>query len=332
VRAGQEEGDAPIGIQRRDDVIEENAGASRPSFGRVYLLLFLTVLMWGGGAVAGKLALRGIPNLAVGLLRFGVAANTLWDVFRRHFPRRRSLTRSDRWLILGLGTFGGFLNHVLFFAGLNFAPASHAAVIGPTTSPVWTLLLAAWFAGERLRAAQMAGSALSLVGVLLVVQPDDFLGEHVGRQLLGDCLLLLSGMVWALYSVLSKLAIRRFGPVASLGYGMIVGCGFLAPLVLVDRSWTALASASAVAWLALAYLTFATTLLAFFWWNLGIQRVGAGKTAIFSNLVPVFGVLLAWVVLGETLSPIQLAGVGLAVAGVWVCQRTSEKRGRLQRT
>jgi drug/metabolite transporter (DMT)-like permease len=309
-----------------DGVIDTGGETDRASLGRIYLLLFLTVLMWGGGAVAGKLALRGIPNLAVGLLRFGLAALTLWAVARREFPRWRSLTRSDRWLILGLGAFGGFLNHVLFFAGLSFAPASHAAVIGPTTSPVWTLLLAARFGGERLRAGQVAGSALCMVGVLLVVQPDDLLGEHVGRQLLGDLLLLLSGMVWALYSILSKLAIRRFGPVASLGYGMIVGCGFLVPLVLADRSWMALASASAVAWLALAYLTFATTLLAFFWWNLGIQRVGAGKTAIFSNLVPIFGVLLAWVVLGETLGPIQLGGAALGVAGVWVCQRTPERR------
>jgi drug/metabolite transporter (DMT)-like permease len=259
-------------------------------------------------------------------LRFGLAALTLWVVARREFPRWRTLTRSDRWLILGLGAFGGFLNHVLFFAGLNLAPASHAAVIGPTTSPVWTLLLAARFGGERLRAGQVAGSALCMVGVLLVVQPDDVLGEHVGKQLLGDLLLLLSGMVWALYSVLSKLAIRRFGPVASLGYGMIVGCGFLVPLVLVDRSWTGLAAASAAAWLALAYLIFATTLLAFFWWNVGIQRVGAGKTAIFSNLVPIFGVLLAWVVLGETLGPIQLAGAALGIVGVWVCQRTPERR------
>jgi drug/metabolite transporter (DMT)-like permease len=302
----------------------------RLALGRVYLLLFLTVLMWGGGAVAGKLALGGIPNLTVGLLRFGLAALMLWAVRRREFPRWRSLTRSDRWLIFGLGVFGGFLNHVLFFAGLSFAPASHAAVIGPTTSPVWTLLLAAWFAGERLRAGQAAGSALCMVGVLLVVQPDDFLGEHVGRQFLGDFFLLLSGMAWALYSVLSKLAIRRFGPVASLGYGLIVGCGFLAPLVLADRSWAALASASAVAWLALGYLTVATTLLAFFWWNIGIQRVGAGKTAIFSNLVPIFGVLFAWLVLGETLGMMQLGGAGLAVAGVWVCQWTPKtwRRGR----
>jgi drug/metabolite transporter (DMT)-like permease len=304
----------------------DRGGGVRSPFGHVYVLLFLTVLMWGGGAVAGKLVLRGIPNLAVGLLRFGLAALILWAVCRREFPRWGSLTRSDRWLILGLGTFGAFLNHVLFFAGLNFAPASHAAVIGPTTSPVWTLLLASRFGGERLHAAQLVGSALCLVGVLLVAHPEDFLGEHVGKQLLGDLLLLLSGMVWALYSVLSKLAIRRFGPVASLGYGMAVGCGLLAPLVLVDRSWMGLASASAVAWCALAYLTFATTLLAFFWWNIGIQRVGAGKTAIFSNLVPVFGVLLAWVVLGETLGAIQLGGAALAVAGVWVCQRTPKPR------
>lgn len=314
---------ARLGTRPNDEMIEENVGTARASLGRVYVLLFLTVLMWGGGAVAGKLALRGIPNLAVGLLRFGLAALTLCIVFRGEFPRWRTLTRSDGWLILGLGAFGGFLNHVLFFAGLHFAPATHAAVIGPTTSPVWTLFLAAWFGGERLRAAQLAGSLLCLVGVLLVVQPDDFLGERVGKQLLGDFLLLLSGMVWALYSVLSKFAIRRFGPMASLGYGMIVGCGLLAPLVVLDRSWAALASASAVAWCALAYLTFATTLLAFFWWNIGIQRVGAGKTAVFSNLIPVSGVLLAWIVLGETLGPIQLSGVAIAVAGVWVCQRTT---------
>jgi drug/metabolite transporter (DMT)-like permease len=145
-------------------VIDTGGGTDRATLGRVYLLLFLTVLMWGGGAVAGKLALRGIPNLAVGLLRFGLAALTLWAVARRDFPRWRTLTRSDRWLVLGLGAFGGFLNHVLFFAGLSFAPASHAALIGPTTSPVWTLFLASWFGGERLRAGQVAGELGDGVG------------------------------------------------------------------------------------------------------------------------------------------------------------------------
>ena len=119
---------------QRTEATDRDEGAPSP-LGHVYVLLFLTVLMWGGGAVAGKLALRGIPNLAVGLLRFGLAAITLWVVFRREFPRWSALTRSDRWLILGLGAFGGFLNHVLFFAGLSFAPASHAAVIGPDYQP-----------------------------------------------------------------------------------------------------------------------------------------------------------------------------------------------------
>ncbi len=68
------------------------------------------------------------------------------------------------------------------------------------------------------------------------------------------------------------------------------------------------------------YLTVAGTLLAFFWWNVAIQRVGAGRTAVFTNLVPVFGVLLSWFVLGERLTPFQLLGGLLTVTGVWVCQ------------
>lgn len=82
-------------MRRRAELNEEGAGANRASLGRVYLLLFLTILMWGGGAVAGKLALRGIPNLAVGLLRFGFAAFTLWIVFRRDFPRWHTLMSRD---------------------------------------------------------------------------------------------------------------------------------------------------------------------------------------------------------------------------------------------
>ena len=57
------------------------------------------------------------------------------------------------------------------------------------------------------------------------------------------------------------------------------------------------------------------------WWNLGIQRVGAGRTAVFSNLVPVFGVAVAGLVLGEWLNGLQLLGGGLCLCGVWLCQR-----------
>jgi drug/metabolite transporter (DMT)-like permease len=138
--------------------------------------------------------------------------------------------------------------------------------------------------------------------------------------LIGDVFYLLGGMAWGMYSFLSRVAMQRLSPLATMAYGMAFGCVFLIPVAAMERPWRSLPSASASAWLSVLYLAVAGTLLAFFWWNLAIQRVGAGRTAVFTNLVPVFGVLLAWVVLGERLTADQLFGGLLTVAGVWVCQ------------
>src|SRR5574341_1609109 len=116
---------------------------TRGSLGRTYLLVLLTTVFWGGTAVAGKLALQGIPPLTVGVFRYGVAGLILAAAFRQEIPPLRSLRRSDLWLLLWVGILGISLNHAFFFLGLVFAPATHGALIPTTTSPIWTLLLAA---------------------------------------------------------------------------------------------------------------------------------------------------------------------------------------------
>jgi uncharacterized membrane protein len=117
-----------------------------------------------------------------------------------------------------------------------------------------------------------------------------------------------------------KVALRRLSAVATLVFTMSAGTLCLLPLALAERPWRGLAAAHATTFGALAYLTFASTLLAFWGWNVTIRRLGAGRAAAFSNLVPVFGVLLSWLVLGERLTPVQLVGGALAVGGVLLCQ------------
>ncbi len=287
---------------------------------QIYLLILLTTVFWGGTPVAGKLAIREIPPITVGVLRYGLASLLLIILFGRHLPSWGSLRRRDVWSLVGVGVLGMFLNHLLFFLGLLFAPASHGAIIPPTTSPIWTMLLAARLARERITRGQIAGTALCIVGVILVARPDGLLGAGSRTVLLGDLFYLLGGMAWGLYSFLSKVAMQRLSALATLAYGMVFGCVFLIPVAALERPWGTLGSASVSAWASVLYLTGAGTLLAFFWWNLAIQRVGAGRTAVFTNLVPVFGVLLSWFVLGERLTPLQLLGGLLTLAGVWVCQ------------
>lgn len=298
-------------------------GERRPgvtSLARIYPLILLCTAFWGGTPVAGKLAIQDLPPMTVGVLRYGLASLALMVLFGRHLPSWRELRRSDLWVLLGVGVLGTFLNHILFFLGLIFAPASHGAIIPPTTSPIWTMLLAARLARERITRGQIFGTVVCMVGVILVARPDGLGSTASARLLLGDLFYLLGGMAWGLYSFLSKVAMHRLSALATLAYGMAIGCVFLIPVAILERPWVALASASPLAWASVLYLTVAGTLLAFFWWNLAIQRVGAGRTAVFTNLVPLFGVLLAWWVLGERLTPLQLFGGLLTVAGVWVCQ------------
>ena len=288
---------------------------------RTYLLILLTTFFWGGTAVAGKLVIQDVPPLTAGVLRYGITALLLLLLFRSRLPSPWALRTRDRWLLFWIGIFGTFLNHTFFFFALSYAPAAHGALIPSTTSPVWTMLLAARRGQERLSWTQGAGMLLCLVGVVLVVHPARLLaGEGLG-VLLGDVLFIIGGMAWGVYSYLSAVAMRRLSAVTTLAFGMVVGTLFLIPTALIECPWATVRLTHASAWGALAFLVVACTLLAFLWWNVALSRVGAGRTAVFTNLVPLFGILLSWILLGERLTPIQLAGGLLSVAGVVACQR-----------
>jgi len=288
--------------------------------GHVYVLLLMTTVLWGAGPVAGKIALQGIPTITTGMLRFGLASLTLFLALPGRIAGWRTLGRQDLIVLLLLGILGGSINHVFFFFALGLAPASHASIIAPTTSPIWTVLLASRLMRERIARAQVAGILVCVVGVALVVRPSGGSGS-VPAVLLGDFFFILAGLAWGIYSYFCKVAMRRQSAETVLAYAMGIGGLLLFPAALLERPWHALAGASAASWGGLAYLVIGNTVLAYLWWNLGIQRVGAGRTAVFSNLVPPFGVLIAWLALGESLSALQFLGGLLCLVGVWVCQR-----------
>jgi drug/metabolite transporter (DMT)-like permease len=294
---------------------------------RTYLLLLLAILFWGGTAVAGKLVIQDVPPLTTGVLRYGCTALLLLLLFGSQLPSPWALRTRDRWLLFWIGIFGTYLNHTFFFFALSYAPASHGALIPSTTSPLWTMLLAARRGQERIARIQVFGMVLCLVGVVLVVHPDRLLtGEGLG-VLLGDGLFIIGGMAWGVYSYLSAVAMRRLSAVTTLTFGMVVGTLLLIPTALIERPWATVRLTHASAWIALAFLVVACTLLAFLWWNVALARVGASRTAVFTNLVPLFGILLAWILLGERLTVIQLAGGFLSVAGVVACQSRTRRMG-----
>lgn len=271
-------------------------------------------VFWGGVFVSGKLAMAGVPPVTVAWLRMLVSAVSFAAIAARTEPaalRRGPGADAGRFLLLGL--VGVTAYHALFNLGLQVSGAAKAALLMPMNMPVFTALFSAWLLRERLSPRQLAGVGCSTAGVVLVL-----LGGAGGLAAVraADGILLVAIACFALYNVWGRQVLARHSPLAANTYPAAVGALGLLPLAALERPWSALAAAPAGFWWHVAYLSVFGTVLAYLWWYRGIARIGASRTAVFAYLVPVWAVLLSALVLGERVSPWQLAGGALAVAGV----------------
>ena len=253
--------------------------------------------------------------------RFIIALALLWAWTRAKRAFGPPLRVSDLPLVLtmGLTAFAGF--NVLYLNGLRMAPALDGAIIVPGSGPMLTALLAWPMLRERLRGAGILGLVVALAGLVLVMRPG---GAQAAGRLLGDALFLLSALCWAIYSVVGKAAMVRFTPVSATFYAQVAGVVMLLPFAVAERGWTQLQTAPASAWVGLVYLAVFVTVLAFVFFYEGLSRIGAIRASAFALLIPVFGVLLSVLFLGERLTVPTAAGGVFILLGLWLVQHKAE--------
>jgi drug/metabolite transporter (DMT)-like permease len=269
-----------------------------------YLLLTAMAICFGGTWVAGALAVDAAPP-------FTIAARL---ANRPLSP----VTRADLPLIAGLGLTAIAGYNWLFLTGLTLAPASDGAIIVPGLAPVFTLILAGVILGERLGTRAYVGFAVAAVGLYLVVAPG---GAADGRRLLGDLMFLAGALCWGIYSVLARVASRRFDAVSATLYGTALGTAILIPAALLEGGAGRLLTAPPAALGGIAYLALFGTVAAFVLLNLGVARIGAARASAFALLVPIVGVLTSVALLGERLGPTTLIGGAIVLAGLWLVER-----------
>jgi len=287
----------------------------------LYLRLTCVPVLWGGTFIAGRVISAHLPPATAGFIRFVFA--TLALLVTLHFTEGlRALTQVTRRQLLGtmaLGATGIFAYNLLFFTALSVLPAGRTSLI-IALNPVVTLLIAAALLGDRLSATRWLGVALALLGVWVVVTRGD-LSQLV--QSLGKGELAMFGAVcaWAVYTLVGRKLLQGLSPVLATLWAAIWGTLFLGLLALRDMPHVHAASFTPEVWAGLAFLGVLGTAVAFVWYYEGLRQLGAARTVVFNNLVPVFGVLLGWLILGEPLSASLLAGGALAIFGVFLVNR-----------
>lgn len=286
----------------------------RPSEGVLAALALVAAsVIWGSSFVATKPLLDSVSPLSVATLRFAIAVAVLWPLVLRT-GRRPALGR----LPALMGFLGVFLAYTCQNVGLAHTSATNAALIQGGI-PVMTALLAGAVLRERLTAPILAGIGFSLVGVAAVVLGGG--GGELGIAALGDGLVLISGLAMAAYLVVGRRVYATRDPLAVVAGVAFYGLLFLLPASAAEVALGGVVRPDAGDLLGLLYLGAGASGLGFLLWAYGLSRLEAGRAAVFANLTPLVGVMLAVVILGEPLSSAHILGSVLILGGVWIAAR-----------
>jgi len=288
---------------------------------RPYLLLSLSSLLWAGNVVLGRFIAADFPPMALSFLRWGFACLIVlpfawphlkaeWPVIRKHLP------------ILTLLTLTGLAGYnAIAYLGLRYTEALNALLIqssGPLIVALWSLVLL----GIRLTWPQTIGIGISLLGVLTILtrgDPAALTSIHLNK---GDLIFTFALVIFGLYSVL---AVKRpaIHPLAFMGFTSGYATVLLIPAVIVEAASGLTPSLTLNNALTLAYVAIFPSILAYLFFNRGVELIGANRAAPFFHLIPVFGSVLAIAFLGERPHLFHVTGYVLVLTGVAIAARKS---------
>jgi drug/metabolite transporter (DMT)-like permease len=278
-----------------------------------YLALTLTMAGWGSAFSLSEIAVDQVPHEVAALMRFGGGALILL-LFLVISRRGAAVTNRHRLRAAGAGLVGVFVYNALFFWGLSLAPSLDGTIIVPVLSPVLTTAALVVAGTERSSAARLAGLTLGVAGAVVFFVGVAGAPSGGGTRLFGDVVYLLGAVAWATYTLLGRRVLAGIDPLPATTYGMLSGAIALALYAAPKFGQVHWSTLPASFWLDVAYLVTAPTALAYALYNVGVRAVGPSTASIMMFLVPVFGALGSYLLLGETIGLVQGFGA-LAMLG-----------------
>ena len=289
------------------------------SHSTAYILLTLTMALWGSSLVVARAAHEIVPPLAFTFWRWVIAVLVLLPIVWRKLPGvMPTIRRSWR----GLTLLCGFMVVGTTFSviAVNYTTAINASLINGS-QPIVTALVAFLVLRERLSLRSGLGVLAAFIGILIMISQGRLQVLLDLAVSSGVLVMLIAVLGWAFYAV--ELHRQPEHPSGDLLLFFIACTGLITvlPFYIVETIFVRefVPSRNGVA--AIVYLSVAATLLAVYLWNLVIRSVGAMQAALFLNLIPVFGAAFAMLFLGESLYAYHLVGAALVFSGLVMAVR-----------
>lgn len=286
---------------------------------RAYILLTIGAVFWAGNAIVGRAAREFSPPMALSFSRWTIALILLlpfaWPHLKRDWPKLKAA-----WpVMVAMGMIGIGMFNSLLYTGLASTTAMNALLI-QSAQPAVILALGALFMGDQIGRWQWLGLALSLCGVCVILtrgHPEILVNFRLNQ---GDGFIAAGLLAWGIYSILLRKR-PNVHPLSFLAATIGLGLMLVTPIFLweyaagarVDFGWEAAS--------AMLYVGIFPSLIAYMFFNRGVELLGSAQAGLFMNVMPVIGAGLAIFLLGEEPKIFHAAGLALVLSGVLLARR-----------
>jgi drug/metabolite transporter (DMT)-like permease len=278
------------------------------------------VFLWGASFVATKIALASFQPLLLIVIRVSIGVFIL-SPFLLITDGLKLPSRKEVPVLFLLGIIGVGFYQWLQAVGVQLTSASQTSWL-TASAPIFMVLMGWLFLREQIHGWQIAGLCLALVGDLLVAYNNGIYPMSFAN-LSGPLIIFAGALVWAGYSVLGKYLVKNIHPLRLSFFSLAIGLIFLLLVLVIGGRWELPEAVSTGEWVAVVFLGFGSTGLAYVFYFLALQGVEMTMVAAIQYLEPLITVLLASWLVAERMTVVSLVGGLFILVGVWLVNRFS---------
>lgn len=297
----------------------------------VHAKLLIVAAIWGLGWPAGRIVAAEVTPIFAAWIRYVIVA----VLFLLYMNRNQdwSYPSLTQWKsIFFIAFFSTFVYQAMFMYGMKYTAAGDASLV-ITFNPLFTAVLAVIFLNQRFTWRLLIGLGLAFAGMLVIFTQSPNTDIPEIDRWIGNAFIAGAALTWAASSIIMKKLMSEtpkdakepLTPVLVTVWASLIGLLLLTPWAGIEVLMEGAAMPSMEAWLAIVFLAIFSTVLAYVWFADGIHLIGASKSSFYIYLVPPFGILGGWFILGEQLGPTLLVAFILIVSGVAIAQKHEDE-------
>lgn len=290
---------------------------------KAYLLLLATTLFWAGNAIAGKLAVGHISPMLLNAARWIFMLAILLLIGRQHLAQDWPAIRHHWWFLVFAGAIGFTVFSVAMYSALIYTSATNVS-IEQGGMPLFVFLASFLLFGTRTRRGQVAGFALSFIGVVVTATNGEINGLlHLGVNF-GDALMMIGLVTFGLYTAImrQKLDMHWMSLMAALCIGAVISA---IPFVIAEAAMGSLILPDMQGWMVILYAVVFPSLMGQAFYVAAVEMIGPNRASIFINFLPVWGALLSVAILGEAFQTHHAIALVIVIAGVLLAELSGRK-------